>query len=193
MRRLGRSLPTLLIALATLAPVLVQASEAGGSGGSSPIYDLVMKFINFGILAGILFYFLRKPVTQGLADRREDIRKELDEARQAKEDAEAKYQEYKERVARLEEEVRQIHEDFRAEGERQSERILQEAQQAAAGIRRQAEVAGASELKRALDELRAEVADLAVQLAEEMLAEAYTPEDQKKAVQQTIQDVERPH
>jgi F0F1-type ATP synthase membrane subunit b/b' len=44
-----------------------------------------------------------------------------------------------------------------------------------------------------LDELRAEVADLAVQLAEEMLAEAYTPEDQKKAVQQTIQDVERPH
>jgi F-type H+-transporting ATPase subunit b len=182
-----------VVAAAALGPALVWGAGPEGGGGSSPIYDLIMKFINFGILAGILFYFLRKPVAQGLADRREDIKRQLEEARQAKEDAEAKYEEYKQRVANLEEEVRQINEDFRAEGERMGQRIVEEAGHAAEGIRRQAEAAGAGEVKRAVDELRTEVADLAVRMAAEILAKAYTPDDQKKAVQQTVDNIEETH
>jgi len=195
MRRLFRRVPAPLITAAlTLAPALVWASEAAGEGeGHSPIYGLVMKFVNFAILAGILFHFLRKPVSQGLADRRETIKRELEEALQAKEEAEAKYREYQAKAANLEAEIRRLQDDFRAEGERQQARIIADAEAAAQAIRRQAESAASSEVKRAVDELRAEAADLAVRLAEELLAKAYTAEDQHKAVELTIQNIEGVH
>jgi F-type H+-transporting ATPase subunit b len=115
------------------------------------------------------------------------------EARQAKEAAEKKYREYKDKVSRLEEEIRQMRDDFLAEGERQKERILREAADAAASVTRQAEAAGANEVKKAKDELRLDMAELSIRLAEEILAKAYTADDQKKAVAQTIQNVERVH
>lgn len=180
-------------AVAVLWPALLWASEAAEAEAHNPWYSLGMKFVNFAILVGILFYFLRKPVSQGLTDRREDIRKSLEEARRAKEEAEAKYEEYKARVANLEEEIRQLREDFRAEGERQRDRILADAKQAAEAIRTHAEAAGANEVKRARDELRSEVADLTVQLAEKLLAQAYRPEDQQEALQKTIDNIERLH
>lgn len=176
-----------------LAPVATCAAEAAEGEGHNPWFALGMKFFNFAILAGILFYFLRKPVAQGLIDRREGIRKALEEARRAKEEAEAKNQEYKARVANLEDEIRGLREDFRAEGERQRDRILAEARKAAEAIRTHAEAAGANEVKRARDQLRGEVADLTVRLAEELLTKAYRPEDQKAALQKTIQNIERRH
>ena len=176
--------------LLALAPSLAWASEAAGEAAGSPWFDLLMKFLNFGILAGILFYFLRKPASQSLADRRQNIRNELEEARKAKQDAEAKYQEVKRRLASLEEEVRKIGEDFRAEGARQRERIVEEGTQAAESVRQQAQAAGVNEVKRAVDELRSEAADLAIQLAAEKLARAYTIEDQKKALHLTTQRIE---
>jgi F-type H+-transporting ATPase subunit b len=195
MRRLiRRSWTSLAVACLTLAPVLAVAAEEGGAHeGGNPWKALTFKTVNFLILLAILFKALKKPVTQGLADRSEGVRRELQEARAAKEEAEAKYREYKQRVSRLEDEIARLRDEFRAEGERQRERILREAQDAAAAVTRQAEAAGANEVKRAKDELRVELADLSVRLAEEILSKAYTPADQKKAVAQTIQNVERIH
>jgi F-type H+-transporting ATPase subunit b len=150
--------------LLVLGPSLAWASEAAGEATRSPGFDLLMKFVNFGILAGILFYFLRKPVSQSLADRQQAIRNELEEARKAKQDAEAKYQEVKQRLAALEEEIRKIGEDFRAEGARQRERIVDDGRQAAESVRQQAQAAGSNEVKRAVDELRSQAADLALHL-----------------------------
>lgn len=189
-RSLRQLWPGLLAAGLALAPALAWAAEGGGR---SPTFDLVMKFVNFFILAGVLFYFLRKPVAQGLVDRRTSIKKELDEALKAKGAAEAKYEEYKAKVANLSAEIRQLQADFKAEGERQRARILADAEKAAETIRRQAEAAATNEAKRAADELRTEVAELAVRLAGEVLSKAYTPEDQKKAVDLTIQNIARVH
>ena len=189
-----RSWASLVVSGALLAPTVLRAAEEGGEHeAGNPWLGLVWKFVNFGILAGGLFYVLRKTVAQALVDRQEAVRRALQEAKDAKDAAEAKYQEYKDKVARLDEESRTIHESFRTEGERQRDRIVREAEAQAASIRQQAEVAGSNEVKRATDELRAELADMAVRLAEEILTKAYTAEDQKKAVQQTIENFERIH
>ncbi|MFU8855397.1 MAG: ATP synthase F0 subunit B [Deferrisomatales bacterium] len=189
---MGRRALTLLLTLgALLAPAVLWAAAEGT--GRPPLYDLTMKFVNFGILVGLLYYFLRKPITQALAQRRDSIKKELEEALQARDAAEARYQEYKARVADLQAEIRTIHADFQAEGERQRGRLVADAEKAAESIRRQVESAAAHELKRATDELRTEVATLSVQLAEQLLAKAYTAEDQKKAVELTIQNIGRVH
>ncbi len=190
LRRWG---PVLAAVAVVLVPVLVGASEGGGEPGRSPLYNLIMKFVNFGILAGGLYYFLRKPAAAALANRQETVRKALEDARKAQEAAEAKYREYQQKVAALDAEVEQIRADFKAEGERQHERILAEAAQAAESLRAQAERAAENEVKRARDELRTRAAELAVQLAEEILAKAYTEDDQKKAVRLTIQNIEGLH
>ncbi|HSH68347.1 MAG TPA: ATP synthase F0 subunit B [Deferrisomatales bacterium] len=176
-----------LLALPALA-----AASAGGSG-RDPWTDLGLKFVNFSILAGGLFYFLRKPVRQALADRHENVRKALEDARKAKEDAQAKVREYGQRVANLEQEISAIRDQVQAEAERQKNQIIAEAQAAADSIRRQAAAAGTNEVKRAQDALRGEVVELAMQLAQELLAKGYTAQDQKKAVQQTIENVEGIH
>ncbi|MBI5440785.1 MAG: ATP synthase F0 subunit B [Deltaproteobacteria bacterium] len=184
----------LLAAIVAAAPVLSWAAEhAEGESAGTAWLGLLWKLVNFGILAGMLFYFLRKTVTQGLADRQSNLRQALAEARDAKGAAEAKHREFSDKVARLEEEVKAIQEEFRAEGERQRERILRDAHAAAENIRSQAETAGANEVKRVTDELRAELADVAVRIAEDILNQAYTAQDQKKAVQETIDNIERVH
>ena len=194
LKRIGADLAVSLLLLAPTLAVAEEATHGGGHGGGPLDWKgLLLKTVNFAILLAILFKFLRKPVGQGLQDRSEGVRRELEEARAATEAAEAKYQEYKQKVSRLEEEIRALRDEFRAEGERQKERILREGQEAAAAVARNAEAAGANEVKKAKDELRVEAAELAVRLAEEILSRAYTAEDQKKAVRQTIQNVERLH
>ena len=183
---------TALTTACLLALPALAAASVGGSG-RDPWTDLGLKFVNFSILAGGLFYFLRKPVRQALADRHENVRKALEDARKAKEDAEAKLREYGQRVANLEQEINAIRDQVRAEAERQKSQIVAEAQGAADSIRRQAEAAGTNEVKRAQDTLRSEVVELAMKLAQELLTKGYTAQDQKKAVQLTIENVEGIH
>ena len=195
MRSLCNRIAELAAAALVLAPTLASAAEQAGHGAeaANPWVSLGYKTLNFAILLAILFKFLKKPVGDGLRNRADGVRQQLEEARDAKAAAEAKYLEYKQRVANLEQEIQALRAEFRAEGELQRERILREGQEAAAAVARNAEAAGQNEIKRAKDELRMEVAELAVRLAEEILTKVYTAEDQKKAVRQTIQNVERLH
>lgn len=199
MRSLRKCITHLTVAALLLAPALAVAAEQAGEGGGgaheagNPWLSLGYKALNFAILLAILFKFLKKPVGDGLRGRADGVRQQLEDARAAKAAAEAKYAEYKQRVANLEQEIQALRAEFRAEGERQTERIAREGQEAAAAVARNAEAAGQNEVKRAKDELRTEVAELAVRLAEEILTRAYTAEDQKKAVRQTIENVERLH
>lgn len=196
--QVGKILSRLAFGCLVLAPAVAAAAEEAGHGGGSaeagnPWLSLAFKFVNLSILAAILYKALKKTVSQGLADRADDVRRELQAAKDAKEAAESKYKEYKEKVANLEDDIRKLRDDFRAEGERQRERILREAEEASVSLARQAEAAGANEVKRARDELRSELGEMAVRLAEEILGRVYTVADQKKAVQQTIENVERVH
>jgi F-type H+-transporting ATPase subunit b len=186
----------LVATTATLLPVLVlvaESAEAAEADAGNPWVGLLWKFVNFAILAGALFYFLRKPISQALVDRHEGVKQALAEAREAKAAAEAKYREYTAKVTNLEEEVRAIEEEFRAEAERQKLKVIRDAEASAEYIRRQAETAGANEVKRVTDELRAEFSDLALRIAQELVEKAYTAEDQKKAVDDTIAKIERVH
>jgi len=175
-----------------LLPSLVWAASVGGSA-RDPWASLGLKFANFAILAGMLYYFLRKPVRQALSDRHQNLRKSLDDARKAKLEAEAKLSEYTRRVANLQQEIDQLRDQVREEAERQKQTIIAEAREAAVAIRRQAEAAGKNEVKRAQDTLRTEAVSLAVQLAQELLAKNYTVADQQQALQMTIKNVEGIH
>jgi len=84
-------------------PLLVVPSIALASGGEEggwrPIWDLGWRIINFAILAGVLFYFARKPAVNAIRNSIEAVRTLLKEARESRKTAEARMKEAEEKLA----------------------------------------------------------------------------------------------
>ncbi len=109
--------------LLTFMLVLVLANMAIASGGGGHadsgvlLKDFLYRILNFSIVVAILVYFLRKPLKKGLAGRSEEIEKALAEAKQVKEEAEAKFAEYDRKLDQATEEIAEISDAIRREGE----------------------------------------------------------------------------
>jgi len=178
-------------AFAALALLLAPTSAlaAGGGGGAM---DLVWRVVNVVILLAVLYAVGRKPLQQYFADRRNRIAGEVQDAAQLRKEAEEQHAKWQRKLADLDaelEEVRRISAD-RAAAER--ERILADAQAAGERIRNDARSAVEQELRRARSELRDEAADLAVQLAGDLLRSEVTDADRDRLIDEFISKVEQP-
>lgn len=171
----------LAFGLTALLPAFGYAAEAehgaghGGVGGT-------WKIINFVILAVGVYLVWTKAISKLLDKRSAEIKKAIDDAREAKETAEKKAAEYKEKLNLLEKRISEIHLELKAEGEAEKNRIIEEAGKASEQVREQARLSAEQELKKARIEIRAEVAGLAVRMAEEILKKELKPEDQERLV-----------
>jgi F-type H+-transporting ATPase subunit b len=174
-------------------PALVLASGGGGGEHHADsgviLKDFIWRCVNFAVMAGLIGYFVSKPIRNGLQNRRADIEKQLADAVAAREAAEAKTREYQEKLAKAAAEIETIYTAIRREGELERDRILASAQEMAAKIEQEADSKAASAVTRARAELRAEAARLAVELAEELLTKNVTAADQKRLVDEYMQKV----
>ncbi|PNU20401.1 ATP synthase F0 subunit B [Geothermobacter hydrogeniphilus] len=185
---------TLIIFSIVLAAGTVFAS--GGehqADGGVLLKDFLWRCLNFAVTFGLLAYFITKPLRNGLAGRRQGIADSLAAAEKMKAEAEAKFAEYDRKLSRAAEEIEEIYQQIRREGEREKERILDEARQMAIKVRSEAEKSAALEVARARRELREEASRLAVDIAEEMLRKKFTKKDQTRLVDEYIQKVGELH
>ncbi len=159
----------------------------------SQIRNLIWWTVNFVLLVFILVKFGKAPVSQMFRERRESIEGRLEELEAKRREAEARYREYEHRLSGLEEEARQIMEAFVEQGEKEKARIIAEAKETAERIKQQAEFYVQQELEKARQQLREEVADLAVKMAEDIIKKNITPEDQKRLVGEFIEKVVQVH
>jgi len=184
---------TVLVVLAGAS--VIYASGAGGHGGSksfiSPekLKDLLWRVLNFTGLVIILVMALKKPLTNALHDRRHSIVRQFEELDIQKAEAEKKYKEYEAKIATLDAEVKSIIEAALAQGESEKKRIIEEANRAAGDIKRKAEMAVQYEVALATRRLRAEVADQAVQMAEEIISRNLLESDQIRLVENYLEKV----
>lgn len=165
--------------------------DAHGGGGISPEKwkDLWYRVFNFAGLAAILVYFLRKPLAGGLRSRRETIAQQLEELEARKGEAERMYKEAEAKVARLDAEVKKIIAEAVKQGEVEKERIIADGERSAGDMKRQAKMAVAHELAEAKSRLKAEIAEQAVLLAEELIKKNLQPADQHKMVEEYLDKV----
>ena len=75
------------------------------------------RVLNFLVLAGALFFLVRKPVAQFLGDRIKGIQEQLKELEEKKVEAEKKIAECEKRLATLENESEKIIAQYRKQGE----------------------------------------------------------------------------
>jgi F-type H+-transporting ATPase subunit b len=181
-----------LFVLAAAPAVLPQehaAEAASGSGGSG----LAGKIINFVLLFGGLFLLLRKPLAGMLAKRTQDVARNLDEARQARREAEARLTEAKAKVAALESELQRTREKAEEDGRREKDRIRELAGQEAERLRSLAKLEVEAHLKAGVRDLKAYAAELAAQLAEERLKARLTAADQAGLIDKSIAKLKTLH
>lgn len=190
---IGTLVRHVLLALPLLIwPALALAAETGGSheGSGRALWDLAMRVLNFAILAGVLIYFTRKPIVNAIRSSIESVRNLLREAEDSRRASEARMKEAEEKLAGVDREVHELLETARKEGEAERERILGEASQALEKLKAEAATAIELELKKAQDILKKEAAEAAVALAEEIISNNVTPEDQTRFVTEYLEKLE---
>jgi len=165
----------------------VFAIEEGGHGGES---GMVWRIVNFAILALAVFLIVRYlKVKDFFADRRNSIRAELEEAKKAKEDAENKLKEFELKFSAIDKRIKEIYQEIRSEGEIEKKRIIEEAIRLSDRIQEQARAAAAQEIKKAREEIKGEIAKVAVEMAEEILRSELTAADHERLIKEYLEKV----
>ncbi len=170
-------------------------SHSGHDEGHHPtvtkekLLDLLWRALNFAALVFILVKFLGKPIAKGLHNRRQGIEKELHVLQSTRDQAEQSYQEFTARLAGIEGEIEQILQRAKTLAENEKKRILMEAESAAQEIKRQAEASIEAAARSAQRTLQEEVAEQATVLAEQIIMERLTAEDQARIIEQYLDKV----
>ena len=198
-----RAFWVMLCALTLVSPALVQAeatneetvahevaedatgheAHEGGHGEltfSSLIRnrDFQGTVINFLVLVGLLAWVIRKKGNPALAARRAEVEKELAEAQRLRAEAEKRHLETATRLEKLDEEMVQIRGDMIKAGEAERDRIVAQAEEKAARIRKDTSFLIEQQIKQLRKELTQQAASAAVAAAQGLLQERTTNADQ---------------
>lgn len=171
--------------LFTSSPII--AAEEGGHDGGG---DMTWRLINFAILITILFLAARYiKVKDFFAGRRESIKIALEDAKKAKEEAEKKMREFELKLVLLDKKIEEIYQEIKLEGEIEKKRIIEEANQMADKIQKQAKFISEQEIKKAKESVKKEIARVAVEMAEEILRNEMTAVDQERLIKEYLDKV----
>lgn len=168
--------------------VALAAEEGEAAGLQINLFWVIVAGLNFLVFAVLLYRLFGASVSRMLADRRERIEQGLRDAEQARRDREAAEQE---RLTALQEARREANEIIN-----RAQKVAQETREADIAatreeldrMRERATAEVTAEKQRAIADLRAEVADLALAAAGKVVGESMTGERQRRLVQEFLQE-----
>jgi len=183
--------------LATLTNSLVlAAAETGGEeeGGSFLVTPdiglMIWTLLVFG-LTMLLLWKLAFPRIRAALDRRQQaIEESIDAAERTREEADKLLAEYRERLTAARHQADEIVARARKSGEQQ------EADSVASGKARREELLEQArkdietETRRAIQEIRAEVADLTIMATEKVTRKTLTDDDQRRLVEEAVAELD---
>ena len=179
----------LLLSSALCAAGEEQRGHGGGHEGGWGFGGLFFATINFLIFAAILRKYALPAVRDVIRQRREKIVLALNEAKRAKEEAEALRRDYENKLAGLAAEQERMRTQALEAAEREKGRILEDARRAAERVQNEARQIAQREVEEARRVLRQEVAEQAVRLATELVTARLTQNDQRRFVQNLVAEV----
>jgi F-type H+-transporting ATPase subunit delta len=98
--------------------------------------DFQGTMVNFLVLVGLIAWVIRKKGNPALAARRAEVEKELAEAQRLRAEAEKRHMETATRLQKLDDEMLQIRGDMIKAGEAERDRIVEQAEEKAARLRK---------------------------------------------------------
>ncbi|MCK4984360.1 MAG: F0F1 ATP synthase subunit B [Desulfobacterales bacterium] len=178
-----------LVVLLCLSFGTAMASSGGDSGAKGWVKTDWFRVMNFVVLAGVLVFILRKPVSQALNSRIKDIQEQLESLEAQRAAAEKQLAQYNEKLSQIESEAAKIVDAYIKQGNAAKAKILKEAEQTAEKLRAQARRNIEHEFEKAKQKLQQEVVESSLQMAEESLKKEITAQDQDKLIDEYINKV----
>lgn len=149
--------------------------------------EFIFYLINFLILVGVLTKFLYKPFLNVLDTRKQSIQDALDNAEMVNRRVNEKMDHYDRKIAKLEEEGREIIKDAKIRAEAQAADIIEEANKRAGEIIQAGQRQIEREQQKALDDMKRQIAALALLAAEKIVERDIAQIGQDKIVDDIIE------
>ncbi|PKI04070.1 ATP synthase F0 subunit B [Staphylococcus xylosus] len=169
---------------ATTNMFVLGAAEASGVQWGT----IFVTFITFGILLLLLKKFAWGPLKDVMDKREHDINKDIDDAEQAKLNAQKLEEQNKQTLKETQDEVQRILEDSKVQARKQHEEIIHEANIRANGMIETAQNEINSEKERAIADINNQVSELSVLIASKVLQKEISEKDQKALVEKYIKE-----
>jgi F-type H+-transporting ATPase subunit b len=183
--------------LATIANTLVLAQAEGGGeeeGGSFLVTPdvglMIWTLLVFGITMYVLGKFAFPRIAEALDKRQRAIEDSIDTAERIRGEADEILAEYRERLAEARGQADEIVSRARKTGEAAESEILAAARSKREEMMEQTRRDIEAETRRAIQEIRAEVADLTVMATEKVARKALTSDDQKRLVDEALSELD---
>ena len=177
-----------------MADILLLAQAEEDSGGNflvSPNVGLMIwTLLAFGITLFVLNKVAFPRIAEALDRRRKAIEDSIEHAEQAKRDADELLEEYRARLR----EAREQAEDIAVRARKAADALADESK--AEAVQQREELLAATrrdieaETRRALEEIRKEVADLTLIATEKVTRKSLTPEDHRRLIEEALGEVD---
>src|SRR5262245_11862977 len=173
-------------------PLTVAAeSDSGGSFLVSPDIGLMIwTLLVFGLSMYLLGKLAFPRIAEALDRRQKAIEESIDAAEHTRAEAEQILAEYRERLAEARGQADEIVARARKAGEAAENEIIADASTKREEMMEQTRRDIEAETRRAIQEIRAEVADLTVLATEKVARKALTDADQKKLVEEALSELD---
>jgi F-type H+-transporting ATPase subunit b len=186
----------LVLVAGVFVPALAVASAGaphGEHGAPSAAQWKLLAFTatNFILFASLMVWLGRKPLRDFLVNRRKQLAQGMEEAARLKADAERLKREYEQKAAALDKMRDELVGEIRAIAQADRETSLAAAKQASERMRLDAERTAQSDLERARQDLRAEAARLAQELARDEVKRRLTDQDRKRLLNEFLESVSK--
>jgi F-type H+-transporting ATPase subunit b len=168
-------------------PAILLATDAFASAGESSPWTaslLIWRVINTAALIAILVYVLKKPLVNFFSERKAQIAKDLQDAREQRDQAEVMIKDYQQKLAGMEQELEKMRVELKKSADSESAKVAANADRMAAAMVEAAKVAAEQEVRKAKIELKNESVALAIELAESLIREKINEDDRKRLVEE---------
>ncbi len=170
----------------SVAHEVAEEHEAHGSEGTLTLDQVLHNtefwgtLINFGFLIFLLTWAIRKKGNPALKERAEAVKAELEEAQRLRAEAQATHEEAASRLEQLDREMGQIRAEMTKAGEIERDRMVAQAEEKAARMRRDAEFLIEQQVKQLRSDLTQEATRAAIDAAEKILTAKTNDDDQRR-------------
>ena len=164
------------------------AAEAEEAGGWRETYDLVLKWVNFIILASLIVKFARTPLKDFVKGQREKIAADIRKKEKDKNTATAEVEEIKTALNEGEARFKDLKDRIVEQGRKRKEQIVKEAKEQSRQMLAETQKRVENQILEAKKRLKAELVDAAVERALQQLPKEITSEDNQKFLNRFLSD-----
>lgn len=147
-------------------------------------WDLVMRWVNFIILAVVISKYARAPLAQFFKEKRAETSLTIKQLEEKRADAELKIHDGQIQLKSSQDKLVLIKERILAEGQKRKEKIIEEARQESRLMLTTAQVKIENQIRDAAEKIKIELIDMAVQRAEAKLPQLLARPDHDRLIEQ---------